>query len=346
MKKHRNIPFFVPHAGCPNCCVFCSQTKITGRSAVQEDSEAEKRELASLLDSIELRDETDSRIAFFGGSFTAIPRDRMVGLLETAQEYIKKGVASGIRISTRPDCVEDEVLELLKSYGVTDIELGIQSTDDGVLALSGRGHTAKQSFDACARVLKHGFSLCGQMMVGLPASDREKEIRTARDIVSMGAAEARIYPTAVFEGTELFRMTERGEYIPLTTESAVERTADCFEIFLSADVRVLRIGLHASESLAKAPFGATHPAIGELVKGRVLANRIADGINELIDRHQHKYKNIAGVEISVSKKQISMLFGHGGAEEKRLRALFPRLSILLTVGDNKEFCPTVRIRRV
>ncbi len=344
--KHRNIPFFVPHAGCPNACVFCSQTKITGKTDTPADIETERQQLVSLLESCSAEgNNVESRIAFFGGSFTAIPRERMTVLLETAAEYLKKGVASGIRISTRPDCVDDEVLEVLKKYGVTDIELGVQSTNDDVLKKSGRGHTAAESFDACARVLRHGFSLCGQMMVGLPGSDAEKEMQTARDIVSMGAHETRIYPTVVFEGTKLWEMAENNKYSPLTNQQAVERTALCYRIFFSAGTRVLRIGLHSSESLAKAPFGAAHPAIGELVKGRVLGDIIAEKISEEINENQYKNK-VFCIEITVSKKQISMLTGHGGAEEKRLRERFFADDIRITCGDVPDYCPEVRIRRV
>lgn len=333
--KHRNIPFFVPHAGCPNACVFCSQVKITGKS-IEKDAEAERCELEELLSSVVPEPDTDSRIAFFGGSFTAIDRARMTGLLEIADKYIEKGIASGIRISTRPDCIDDEILALLSEYRVTEIELGIQSTDDRVLELSGRGHTAKQSFSAAEKVVKKGFVLGGQMMTGLPGATGESEIQTARDIVSMGARESRIYPTVVFEGTELLAMTNRGEYSPLTTEEAVSRSAACLRIFLDAGVNVLRIGLHSSENLAEAPFGATHPSIGELVKGRMLADYIAE-----------KCGSCSGETLclSVGRSELSMLTGHGGAELKRLRELVSADRITLSVSEAEEGFPSVGIRR-
>ena len=308
MKTHRNIPFFVPHAGCPHCCVFCSQVKITGREC-EKDPQAELKELRELLDSCAYDGTKESRIAFFGGSFTAIGRERMENLLATAAEYVKKGVASGIRISTRPDCIDEEVLSVLKRYGVTDIELGVQSTDDGVLSLSERGHTAADSYKAAKLVVKHGFSLCGQMMVGLPGATPESEVKTAKDIVAMGAKEARIYPTVVFEGTKLYDMTLSGGYVPLSTEEALDRTAKCFRVLHDAGVDLLRIGLHASENLAKAPFGATHPAIGELVYARVYEDTICERASGAEGKR---------LTVRVPARDISMFTGRDGETAARI----------------------------
>ena len=275
MKQHRNIPFFVPHAGCPNCCVFCSQVKITGESA-EKDINTEIDELRALLESESDNLFSESQIAFFGGSFTAIEKSRMERLLSVANEYIDKGVAESIRISTRPDCIDDEILAILKKHRVTNIELGVQSTDNSVLLASNRGHSANDSFDAAKKIIENGFVFGGQMMIGLPDSSIESEMQTARDIVKMGAKEARIYPTVVFEGTKLFDMTVCGGYNPLTLDDAVERTAKCYKIFHDNGVSVLRVGLHASENLSSAPYGANHPSIGELVKSYVYADIVAE----------------------------------------------------------------------
>ncbi|MBR0232332.1 MAG: radical SAM protein [Clostridia bacterium] len=301
MKTHRNIPFFVPHAGCPHCCVFCSQVKITGHGA-EKDLESELRELRALLDSCGEAKDKESRIAFFGGSFTAIERNRMESLLSTAAEYIRKGVASGIRISTRPDCIDGEILAVLKKYGVTEIELGIQSTDERVLALCERGHTVRDSDNACRLIKEHGFTLGGQMMIGLPGATAESELQTARDIVAWGADEARVYPLVVFEGTKLCEMTLAGEYVPLSEEEAVKRAADCCRVFINAGIALLRIGLHASENLAEAPFGANHPAIGEKVQGRIYADIISSLAGESAG---------SVLEVKIRREDISMLTGFG-----------------------------------
>ena len=275
MKIHRNIPIFIPQEGCPNACVFCSQKKITG-----VDRRAELDTFRLTVEKALESHWQESEIAFFGGSFTAIDRNRMENLLDAAYEYVKDGRVTGIRISTRPDFINDDILSLLKSRGVTAIELGIQSVSDEVLSASGRGHTAEQSRVSCGLIKKYGFRLGGQMMVGLPLSTPETEKQTALSISLWGADETRIYPTVVFEDTPLYRMTLNGEYSPLTTEDAVDRCADCMEIFLEHGVKVLRVGLHASEFLVSAPYGATHPAMGELVESEIYRRRICESIGE------------------------------------------------------------------
>lgn len=335
MKTMRNFPFFVPHAGCPNCCVFCSQTKITGEQC-EKVINTELDELREMLSAVENGNESD-RIAFFGGSFTAINRERMVTLLETANEYINRGVAGGIRISTRPDCIDPEILEILKSFNVTNIEIGVQSVDDSVLDSSARGHSAADTYKAAELITKNGFVLCGQMMIGLPGATLESELETAKAICAMGASEARIYPTVVFEGTELLSMTERGEYKPLTLDEAVERTAKCYRIFLESGVKLLRIGLHSSENLKKAPYGANHAAIGELVKSRVYTDIICSAAGDCRGKK---------IIIGIRKEDISMLCGHKGSAIKRLKEQTGCADVEIVGEELGQFCPTVRIRSV
>ncbi len=286
MKTHRNIPVFIPQEGCPNACVFCSQKKITG-----VDRRAELDTFRATVEKALESRWQESEIAFFGGSFTAIDRQRMISLLDAAYQYVKNGAVSGIRISTRPDFIDDEILSVLKSRGVTVIELGIQSVSEKVLASSGRGHTALHSENACKLIKKYGFRLGGQMMVGLPLSTPADEVATAQAICDWGADETRIYPTVVFEDTPLYRMALNGEYSPLTLEDAVTRCADCMEIFLSRGVKVLRVGLHASESLASAPFGATHPAMGELTESEIYRRKICALIGEARGKRLSVYVN-------------------------------------------------------
>ena len=333
MKTHRNLPFFVPHAGCPNCCVFCSQEKITGEKR-EKDINTEISELRELLES-ENGSFDESQIAFFGGSFTAIERDRMEKLLSVANEYIEKGVAQSIRISTRPDKIDTEILELLKSYNVTNIELGVQSTDDNVLSACERGHNAKSSFDSARLITENGIAFGGQMMIGLPGATVESEIKTAKDIVSMGACEARIYPTVVFENTKLYKMAQSGYYQPLSVEEAVERTAKCYKIFLDAGVKILRVGLHSSENLKNAPLGANHPALGELVKSRVYVDIIAEFVG-IIDNKI--------LSIGVMKEHISMLKGHNGFAINKLKELTKASEVEIYSTESEPFKPIIKIK--
>lgn len=276
----------------------------------------------------------ESQIAFFGGSFTAIERVRMEALLSVANEYIEKGVAESIRISTRPDCINEEIISVLKKYRVSNVELGVQSTDDSVLNASGRGHTAKASFEAARLLVENGIVFGGQMMIGLLGSSLESEMKTAEDIVCMGAGEARIYPTVVFEGTKLYDMAKNGEYVPLSLDDAVARSAKCFEIFRKAGVKLLRIGLHASENLKNAPMGANHPAIGELVKSRVYADIICEKVGEC------RGKRLC---IAIKREDISMLRGHGGKAIELIKDATGASEIEITPLDIPQFCPEVKI---
>lgn len=313
MKKHRNLPFFVPFAGCPHRCSFCSQEKITGHEETAEDLEAELAAFDEMMARAGDLRETENQIGFFGGSFTGIPKERMTALLERAHRYLERGDATSIRISTRPDLIDEETLALLKHYRVTDVELGVQSMDDGVLSLSGRGHTAAATRLAAALLREHGFRFTGQMMIGLPGSDSEKELATAEAICGMGAVEARIYPTVVFGGTLLHQMTLAGSYQPLSDVTAAKRCADCLEIFLAKGVKVLKIGLQSSPELSDAPFGPKDGSIAELAYGFLYSKTILSQAG----------KNAAGKRLTVllPKGELSKLTGHGRLVLRELQSI-------------------------
>ena len=279
MKKHINIPIFIPHLGCPNNCVFCNQRSISGHLSFDRTSvDAEIKEVLSTLN----RD-TYREIAFFGGSFTGIDRELMIYLLEVAKRYIDAGEVQGIRLSTRPDYISTEILDILKDYGVTAVELGIQSMSQRVLDASKRGHDTAVTERACALVKSYGFELVGQMMIGLPGADVESECRTARRICEMGADFARVYPTVVFYETELCDMAKCGTYTPLSDEEAVMRTKEVLRVFDSFGVPCIRVGLCASENLAdeEAVYGgANHSAIGELAMGELYYEKICEELDK------------------------------------------------------------------
>ena len=272
MTRHANIPIFIPHLGCPNQCVFCNQRSISG--VVEFDISRVRSEIENALATIP--DGTETEIAFFGGSFTGIDYELMCNLLEIAHSYVKAGLVSSIRCSTRPDYINEKILDTLKKYGVRVIELGLQSMSDEVLLATKRGHTASDAIAACQMIRERGFMLVGQMMLGLPLSEREDELETARFIASVADA-ARIYPTVVFHDTELCSMAREGDYIPLTLDEAVSRGADVLDVFLERGVKVIRIGLCASENLASDTTyyaGPNHPAIGELIENELYFKKI------------------------------------------------------------------------
>ena len=279
MKKHINISIFIPHVGCPNACVFCNQRKISGHARFEKYAVREELEKAfSTVDGT-----LPTQIAYFGGSFTGIDREEMTELLSVANEYIDRGLCESIRISTRPDYIDREILDILREYRVASVELGIQSTDDAVLCACKRGHTAEDSFRAAALVKEYGFELIGQMMVGLPAATAESERRTAEDICRMGADGARIYPAVVFAETALADMTANGEYQPLTQETSVIRAANALTVFLENDVPVIRLGLQSGEALETGEgvvAGGYHPAVGELAYSRCFRDMLARSLGD------------------------------------------------------------------
>lgn len=320
MKKrnHKNIPIFIPHLGCPNTCVFCNQRSISGCESFRRESVIDEIERA--LETIDESSEVE--IAYFGGSFTGIDRELMIYLLEVAKSYVdekREGRARvvGIRMSTRPDYINGEIMEILSHYPVKTVELGLQSMRDEVLRASSRGHSAADAEKACALIKKAGYSLVGQMMIGLPLSTLDDEIYTAEKICEMGADAARIYPTVVFHGTALADMTDVGEYIPLSVADAVKRSKEVLKVFEKNQVEIIRIGLCASDNLMDASRvmgGANHPSLGELVLGEAYFDRMCAAADKLSE-------SASGDEIilfSVPRGELSRAIGQKGINKKRL----------------------------
>lgn len=273
--KHSNISIFIPHLGCPFNCIFCDQYKITG-----SDSAVTPSDVFNILSNAaadKKLSKSNTQIAFFGGSFTAINRSLMTQYLETACKFVGKDMFDSIRISTRPDCIDENILEVLKSYNVKTIELGIQSFDDGVLKASKRGYTAAAAVNACKLISDFGFELGLQMMCGLPEDTEQKDIYTANKIIELGCRQVRIYPVIVIKGTELCRMYQNGKYTPLSLESAVNICSKLYSVFSENNITILKIGLHAASDGVAGPF---HPAFGELVRSQVFYNSV---IEELTD---------------------------------------------------------------
>lgn len=316
MKKHVNIPVFIPHEGCPNDCVFCNQRKITGTS-LPADRDI-RPEIDAALSTV---GDCAAQIAFFGGSFTGIDRAVMERLLRDAYEYIKNGKVQSVRLSTRPDYIDDGILGILSRYGVKNIELGIQSANDRVLKACRRGHTFSQTVSACKKITDAGFVLGGQMMIGLPGSTVDDEIFTAKEIVRLGAREARIYPAVVFRNTELCRMAECGEYIPLTNEIAAQRAAECYRIFAANGVEVLRVGLQSSDNLFdenEVFGGANHPAMGEMCESVVYLSLI----KEEIDKNKNRFDGKKTLIVRVARGCASKAAGHKKENRNALMQYF------------------------
>ncbi len=311
--KHSNIAIFVPHNGCPHQCTFCNQKEITGQ-AYQPHSE-------DVLSAVEtarrsLGDDTkNAEIAFFGGSFTAIDRSYMIELLSAASPFVKSGEFGGIRLSTRPDYIDEEVLDILRYYGVTAVELGAQSMDDNVLLMNERGHTAADVVRASELIKKYGFSLGLQMMTGLYGSSAEKDMSTAEKIAELSPDTVRIYPTVVMKGTKLYELYKTGRYYPPDAEQSVQLCAKLLRFFESRDIKVIRLGLHDSGSLREnMAAGAFHPSFRELCESRIMLENTLDALRK---------NNITGGEIKVciNPKSISRFTGQKKSNIKELSEL-------------------------
>ena len=270
--KHSNLSIFVPHIGCPHLCSFCDQRTISGAQHAPDGEEV--REICEKA-LAEIKEPENAEIAFFGGSFTAVPRDYMIELLEAAHDFVGDGKFSGIRCSTRPDCIDFEVLQLLKSYGVTAIELGAQSMDDEVLELNERGHTAADVENACELIRAFGFELGLQMMIGLYGSTPEKEWNTVERIASLRPDTVRIYPVVVLKNTRLGELLLSGEYVPFSFDRAVNIAASAMTMFEGSGIRVIKCGLHASEFVEQDMIGGFyHPAFRELCEALIYRHNI------------------------------------------------------------------------
>ncbi len=271
MKHHANISVFVPHLGCSHQCSFCNQKGITGQAFIPHAADIDKAvETAKASKNF---DPLNTELAFFGGSFTAINREYMCELLSAAARYVKSGDVSGIRLSTRPDAIDSEVLTLLKNSGVTAIELGAQSMNDDVLSLNRRGHKAGDVVNASRLIKEFGFELGLQMMTGLYGSDDKSDLETADEIIKLAPHTVRIYPTIVIKNTELERLYLRGEYKPQTLENAVSLCSKLLSRFESNHIKVIRLGLHTVDDNSFVA-GPLHPALRELCEGEMLLNKV------------------------------------------------------------------------
>ncbi len=203
----------------------------------------------------------------------------MVSLLSAANEY--KAHFKGIRISTRPDCIDEDVLTLLKSFSVTSIELGAQSMSDEVLTLNTRGHNSDSVREASRLIRKFDFSLGLQMMTGLYGSTDELDEYTAKEFIKLSPDTVRIYPTVILEGTKLAELFLKGDYIPQTVDSATSLCARLIPMFEQAGISVIRVGLHSSDTMENSIIaGAYHPAFRELCESRIFLTDIINKLNE------------------------------------------------------------------
>ncbi|MCK5763173.1 MAG: radical SAM protein [Clostridiales bacterium] len=325
--KKVNIPIFVPHKGCPFDCVFCNQKTITG---VRD--ELDKNQIIELIESnlasID-RAITNIEIAFFGGTFTGIPLSQQIDYLEIANKYIKDGRIDGIRISTRPDYINEKILMFLKKYGVTTIELGVQSLDKNVLIKSKRGHTIGDVIRASNLIKYYEFELGLQMMIGLPGDNYNLSYKTAQAIVRLKPDCVRIYPTLVFKHTELCKMYKSGEYKALSLDDAIEYTSDLLQLFYSHNINVIRVGIQPTDELlngSEVMGGPFHPAFKYLVEARMFRNALEEKINSVNNE----------VTVIVNRRDRANLVGHLKENIRYFTNVFPSTEFTIVESDEVE----------
>ena len=326
--KRYIIPIFVPHVGCPNDCVFCNQRRISGRTE-PATAETVKTETEKALEYIPVG--ADVEIAFYGGSFTAIESSAQEELLSAAKEYLDAGRVSSIRLSTRPDCIDDTVIERLKRFGVKTVELGAQSMCEDVLLAANRGHTAQDVEMASRRIKSAGLTLILQMMTGLPADTPEKSMETARKIAALSPDGVRVYPTVIVRDTRLYDMWQAGAYREHTVEDAVELCSEIADIFDEAGIPVIRMGLNPTEELSSfsAVGGAYHPALGQLVESRRYLKTAIRLIEEKFGDNVPKT-----LRFIVPKGQTSTLIGQKKCNAKALESRCGIGKITVTESEN------------
>ena len=308
MKKEYIIPIFVPHLGCPQDCTFCNQKKISGQTKMTTAKDV-KEIIEHYLNIFKYNDRY-IEVAFFGGSFTGIEEEKQNELLGAAYEFIRAKKVDSIRISTRPDYINKEILKRIKKYGVKTIELGVQSSSDYILKKSRRGHTFEDVKRASKLIRKYGFVLGHQMMVGLPESTRNDEIQTAKDLIKLKPKIVRIYPVLVVKGTTLEMEYLSGEYEPLTVEQAVEISKDLLALFNSKKIRVIRIGLQNTSEIqdpnnseSQVVSGPFHPAFRQLVESRLWYDKISNEIKKVNSQ-------IKNIKIEVNQQDVNNVVGH------------------------------------
>ncbi len=317
VNHHSNISIFVPHLGCPNACSFCNQKSITGTQNapttkyVQDICEKAMKEISY---------KENAEIAFFGGSFTAIDKDYMISLLDVATQFVGKNKFKGIRISTRPDCISEEILTVLKGYNVTSIELGVQSADDEVLLYNDRGHTFQDVVKAVELIRKYDFDLTLQMMVGLYKSCKAKDLETADKIIKLKPKNVRIYPVVILKNTKLEKLFKQGEYLPYTLDFAVELCCELIKKFDKNNIKIIKLGLHASE-IVENDFvaGLYHPAFKELCENKEYYDKI---LSVLPENKKNSYL------IYVPKNDLSKAIGQKKFNFEKLQNIGYKIKII------------------
>ena len=316
------IPIFIPHAGCPHQCVFCNQVSISGAKQKRATPAEIRIKIREFL-KYKKKNRKPVEVAFFGGNFLGLKSEVVKSLLESAAEFVRDGQVDGIRFSTRPDTINERSLDIIKEYPVSTVELGVQSMDDHVLAMAGRGHGALDTVRAVEQLKERNFSIGLQMMVGLPGDDENGALTTAQEIIDLGPGFVRIYPTVVIANSRLAGWYKSGDYTPLSLEEGISLVKKIYLNFEKAGIGVIRMGLQASEDLEDGTTvlaGPHHPAFGHMVHCEIFWDMAVSAI-ECANCIKES------LTILVNPRSISKMRGLNNSNIKRLKEQFHFRSI-------------------
>jgi|TARA_B110000438_G_scaffold301945_1_gene358175 histone acetyltransferase (RNA polymerase elongator complex component) len=325
------IPIFIPHQGCPYRCAFCDQKNISGVS-----NKADKEMIESTLN--QYLGEVDSgslplkrEVAFYGGSFTGLPMERQRSLFSIVQPWLEDGTIQSIRVSTHPLFINEDVLTSLLKFGVKTVELGIQSTDQNVLELSGRKCTWSAMDTAVKKIRDFGFNLGLQMMSGLPGDSEETFYQTVEDVLNWNPDFVRIYPTLVIKNTEIHEMFLRKEFVPWSLDRTVGTLKNVVLKFRQRNIPIVRLGLHAEPSmLENFVAGPYHPSIRYLIDCEIGF----DELSSIVKRLPESNKKIC---FQVPSKKLSLYKGHKLENVRKLKELFNLDEIAFEPSENLDY---------
>jgi histone acetyltransferase (RNA polymerase elongator complex component) len=316
------IPIFLPQDKCPYDCIFCNQG-----IAVGEIRQLTCGDICGIINTAlaTIPEGSNVQAGFYGGSFTNLPFELQKEYLEAVSPFIKTNRINGIRISTRPDSLDEMTVSILKQYGVITIELGAQILDDEILTSIKRGHTSTDVRNAVRILHDNGLNVGLQLMVGLPGEDKARRDKSFNDVLSIKPDFLRIHPTLVLKGSELEKIYNIGDYVPLSIEEAIVICSDLVIRAESSGIPVIRIGLQSSCSLQETGSilaGPWHPSFGQMVRGEIYYHLFLKGMRELNEE-------TGKLRIEVQCSDPETMKGQGNGNLKKIIVRYPDLALII-----------------
>ena len=318
------IPVFIDHAGCPHRCAFCDQRAINRQRGFSlplvEKQIAEGLKWRQAGQGLEL--------AFYGGSFTGLPEEAQETLLKIAQKLLRAGQIDKIRLSTRPDYIDEKAAARLSAYNVGLVEIGAQSLDDRVLSVAKRGHDAQSVITAARFLRAAGLEIGLQLMIGLPGQDWRSIVGTTEKVIEINPRVVRIYPLLILAGTEFAAAWEKRLYNALELDAAVEEAAYIVKKVAGRGIKVIRVGLQDDAGLREQGAllaGPYHPAFGELVAARLCRQTIETILASCAGGGEAVF--------SIPSKHFSKAVGHKKSNLAYFKHHYPQIGLTFEKAD-------------